>query len=253
MGGWGEVIGGPRVWARDLSVAVFIGLTLAFIGPFGSYDRPLEARLLTCLGYGLAGSAVFWPSVRLGLRLGARAGLPDAFAAVMALAAASAPVALVVWLISPLVNPGRHSTGAMTLYFSVLALALPLGFAVLFVARWAEPRPMVDATPDPVRPRLLARLPGRLGQEVIALQAEDHYVRVHTVLGSDLLLMRFADAVAEAEGIDGLRVHRSWWVAKAAVVSAKAEGRRAVLTLTTGLEVPVTRESVPEVRRAGWL
>ena len=202
MGDWGEVIGGPKVWARDLSLAVFIGLTLAFIGPFGSYDRPLEQRLLTCLGYGLAGSAVFWPSVRLGVRLGARAGLPDPFAAVVALAAASAPVALVVWLVSPLVNPGRQPTGPLALYFAVLALALPLGFAVLFVARWAEPKPAAWEPADgPARPRLLARLPSRLGGEVIALQAEDHYVRVHTALGSDLLLMRFADAVAEADGI----------------------------------------------------
>lgn len=253
MGDWGEVIGGPRVWARDLSVAVFIGLALAFIGPFGSYDRPLEQRLLTCLGYGLAGSAVFWPSVRLGVRLGARAGLPDPFAAVVALAAACAPVALVVWLISPLVNPGRHATGVMPLYFSVLALALPLGFAMLFVSRWAEPRPTVEATPELAPPRLLARLPGRLGADILALQAEDHYVRVHTALGSDLILMRLADAIAEADGVEGLRVHRSWWVAKTAVRSARAEGRRAMLVLTGGLEVPVTRESVPEVRRAGWL
>ena len=254
MGGWGEVIGGPKVWARDLGLAVFIAVTLAFIGPFGSYDRPLEQRLLTSLSYGLAGSVVFWPTLRFVLRLGMRAGLPDVFAMVVAAAVAALPVTLVVRIVSPLVNAGAPANAPVSQYFAVLALALPFGLAVLLVGRWTSP-PVESPPPaaEPVLPRLLARIPKRLGEDVIALQAEDHYVRVHTALGSDLLLMRFADAVAEADGIDGLRVHRSWWVARNAVASARAEGRRATLTLKTGLDVPVTRDCVPKVRRAGWL
>lgn len=253
MGAWGAIIGGPKVWARDLGIAVFVGLSLAFIGPFGSYDRPLEHRLLASVAYGVGGSVVFWPTLRLGLQLGARAGLPGLFASIVALAGASAPTCIVVWLLRPLVG-ATGSIPPLSLYFAVLALALPLGLAILTVDRWtapaAPPAPVESTRPEP---RLYARLPGRLGRDVVALQAEDHYVRVHTALGSDLLLMRFADAVAELDGLEGLRVHRSWWVAKGAVASAKAEGRRAVLTLANGLAVPVTRETVPEIRRAGWL
>lgn len=254
MSGWGDVIGGPKVWARDLAMAVAIGVAIAFLGPFGSYGLPLERRLLTSVTYGLAGSIVLWPTVRLVRVLGARWGLPEWFGIAMALVVGALPVALSSWLVSEILNPARAAYPPLAQYLAVLAIVLPFGLAMILYDRLASratAAPAVEA--EPGRPRLLGRLPGRLGDEVIALQAEDHYVRVHTALGSDLLLMRFSDAVAEADGIDGLRVHRSWWVAKAAVEKATAEGRRATLTLKTGLGVPVTRESVPEVRRAGWL
>ena len=140
---WGEVIGGPKTWARELSLAAFVGLALAFIGPFGSYERPLETRLLASVSYGLAGSVVFWPTLRLALTLGARAGLPRLFATVVGLAAAALPVTGVVMLLRPLVSGASGPVGPAEpagLYFAVLALSLPLGLAVLFVGRWAEPR-----------------------------------------------------------------------------------------------------------------
>jgi len=259
MSAWGEVIGGPRTWARELGLAAFVGLALAFIGPFGSYARPLEVRLLASVSYGVAGSVVFWPTLRAALMLGRRARLPEPFAAVLGLAAASLPVTGVVLLLRPLVAPGGSGVASASLYFAVLALALPLGLAVLFVGRWAEPRREAVAAPEfvaeaPVEgPRVLARVPLKARGELLALQAEDHYVRIHTSAGDALVLMRLADAVAEADGIEGLRVHRSWWVARAAVRDARAEGRRATLTLSNGVSAPVTREVVPEIRRLGWL
>lgn len=49
---------------------------------------------------------------------------------------------------------------------------------------------------------------------------EDRYLRIHTDGGSDLILMRLRDAVGELAGADGLQVHRSFWVARAAVRAA---------------------------------
>ena len=37
------------------------------------------------------------------------------------------------------------------------------------------------------------------GAEIFAVEAEDHYLRLHTSRGSDLILMRLSDAVAELE------------------------------------------------------
>jgi hypothetical protein len=254
MGGWGEVIGGPKVWARDLGLAVVIGIAVAFLGPFDSYQSPLEHRLLTSVSYGVVGSAVMWPFMRLAMRLGARAGLPDWFTIPAGLVLVAWPVTGTSRLVSDLLPPDRPPPELLSQYFGVLAIVFPLGLAIILFDRRGGLAPSAaGGDVGAAEPRLLARLPGRLGRDVMALQAEDHYVRVHTALGSDLLLMRFADAVAEADGIDGLRVHRSWWVARSAVESAKGEGRRAMLTLRTGLSVPVTRESVPEIRRAGWL
>jgi DNA-binding LytR/AlgR family response regulator len=88
---------------------------------------------------------------------------------------------------------------------------------------------------------------------ILALEAEDHYVRVHTPQGSELILIRLADAIAEMGQVDGARTHRSWWVARAAVTAArKAEGR-ATLTLSNGAEAPVSRNALSELTAKGWL
>lgn len=245
----------PKAWVRDIVFTAGSALTIALLGPYGSYDEPLQHRLLRSIAFGFAGGLWIWPVMRLALRAGDRAGLPHLFTMVTGLIAVTFPVSAITYAIGRLFSLGGDGPDAVTLYFSVLAMVLPFGLAYLHVDRWLErPAVHVPATPEArAEPRLLDRLPPRLGREVLALEAEDHYVRVHTAAGSDLLLMRMADAIAEAAGIEGLRVHRSWWVARAAVASARTEGRRAALTLTNGLTVPVTRETVPEIRRAGWL
>ena len=102
-------------------------------------------------------------------------------------------------------------------------------------------------------PRFLDRLPLKLrGGLLYAVQAEDHYLRLHTSKGQDLILLRLSDAVAELEGIEGAQTHRSWWVAKDAVEAAKRGDGRAVLTLKGGVEVPVSRAYARGLREAGW-
>jgi DNA-binding LytR/AlgR family response regulator len=81
---------------------------------------------------------------------------------------------------------------------------------------------------------------------------EDHYVRAHTDQGSDLVLLPLKAAVAELD-VEGLQVHRSWWVARAAVTTAVQDGRNLKLRLTNGLEAPVSRASIAALRQAGWL
>ncbi|MFC3712590.1 LytTR family DNA-binding domain-containing protein [Sphingoaurantiacus capsulatus] len=88
---------------------------------------------------------------------------------------------------------------------------------------------------------------------MLALEMEGHYVRAHTAAGSTLILMRMRDAVAELDGIDGMQVHRSWWVARSAVENAAQHGRSITLRLKGGIKAPVARNSVPALRAAGWL
>ncbi len=82
---------------------------------------------------------------------------------------------------------------------------------------------------------------------------EDHYVRAHTARGSDLILIPLKEAMAELEGVDGLQVHRSWWVAREAVAEPLTSGRNLTLRLTNGLEAPVSRASIARLKAAGWL
>ena len=64
--------------------------------------------------------------------------------------------------------------------------------------------------------------------------------------------MRLSDAIAAVEALDGARTHRSWWVARDAVERVSRGDGRAVLTLSNGLEAPVSRTYAPALREAGW-
>lgn len=90
------------------------------------------------------------------------------------------------------------------------------------------------------------KLPVSLRGSIIALKAEDHYVRVFTNKGDTLVLMRFADAVSRLE--HGLQVHRSYWVRENAVATLVRKDKRHELCLTNGLFVPVSRAYERAVR-----
>ena len=100
---------------------------------------------------------------------------------------------------------------------------------------------------------ILDRIPAALGRELLHLRMQDHYVEVHTVEGMDLVLLRFRDALREVEGIDGMQVHRSHWVARAAVAGSGRRNGRVFLRLVNGAEVPVSRSFAPTLRSQGWI
>jgi DNA-binding LytR/AlgR family response regulator len=85
----------------------------------------------------------------------------------------------------------------------------------------------------------------------VALSGRGHYVRVRTRAGEVELLMRMADAVAETAGVAGLRVHRSHWVATTEVRAVRRRGPGAVLTMSAGPDVPVSRAGLRDLRAAG--
>jgi DNA-binding LytR/AlgR family response regulator len=87
---------------------------------------------------------------------------------------------------------------------------------------------------------------------VLAVNSEDHYVRLYTDRTDQLVAMRFADALSALALEDGLQVHRRWWVATQAVESISKEGEGLQLRLRNGLKVPVSRSFAQQVRKA-WL
>jgi len=76
---------------------------------------------------------------------------------------------------------------------------------------------------------------------VVAVQAEDHYIRVHVDDGSSrLIYCRFADAMSELKDLDGMQVHRSFWVRRSAIANSVNERGKLRLQLTGGIMVPVS-------------
>lgn len=104
-----------------------------------------------------------------------------------------------------------------------------------------SPAEMLPAAADGQALRFLQRLPAPVSaDEVIALKAEQHYLKVYTADRSYLTLYRFSDAVAEMDPAAGRQVHRSFWVRSSAIRSIKRDSRKYVVELVNGLAVPIS-------------
>ena len=239
----------------DLAIMTAIGLVLAVIGPMGSFEEPLAYRLVMWVGYAYIGYALYSPIDALSQRLAPRLDLPVWSLRIVACIFASVPMAVAVWVLPRLPDrlwmPGLEL--AIEHYFYVLLIGSLITLLVTLFQRTssapedqANDRPRGDI-------RFLDRLPPALGSDLLALEMEDHYVRAHTPLGSELILLRMRDAVAELDGIEGLQVHRSWWVARDAVEDVRRDGRNIRLVLGNGIEAPVARANVKPLKDAGWL
>ena len=108
------------------------------------------------------------------------------------------------------------------------------------------PLPAAEAT---FRRRLSAR---RRSAQLIAFEAYDHYVRVHTDDGTELVTLRFADAIAELAGAHGLRVHRSWWVAVDAIQTVRWWRGAGEVQLAGDLTAPVSWNHATILKAASW-
>lgn len=249
----------------DLAIMTVIGLFLAILGPFGSIALPIEVRLLSWLAFAYIGYACYRPLAPLVDWAERALDLPRIGLWIAGVVLATVPMTVAVQAIGDPTHPFRWPglEIALTSYFYVLVVggAVTLLFNILGArrARVDGGTPATEiAAPEPPTPTepanpLLDQLPPALGSEVIGLEMEDHYVRVHTALGSELVLMRLRDAMAHVAHIEGRQVHRSWWVARLAVEDVTRDGRNVRLTLARGIEAPVSRAQVSELKDAGWL
>ena len=99
---------------------------------------------------------------------------------------------------------------------------------------------------------LLARLDPADRAPLLRFSGRDHYIDVVTDIGSARLLLRFSDALALLEPGAGMQVHRSHWVAHAAVQGVIRRSGRLFLTLADGGEVPVSRPYQEAVLQQGY-
>ncbi|MEM7703361.1 MAG: LytTR family DNA-binding domain-containing protein [Pseudomonadota bacterium] len=272
---------GARITARkitiDLTIMTAIGVVLAFIGPFGSFTEPLAYRLISWVGFAWLGYAIYSPINAIADRLSEALDLPRVFTWGLTVTLATVPMAIAVWLVSrmpgPYPMPSVQVAAEQYFYVWIVGGGITAFFyliegrhvpASIPTSHPSDPEPQTEAA-SPVAPAvelaapslspnpLLDALPAELGSDVVALEMEDHYVRVHTALGSELVLMRLRDAMTHVSDVEGRQTHRSWWVARGAVEDVQREGRNVRLILARGVEAPVSRAQVSELKDAGWI
>ena len=236
---------------RSLLVAVVAAGFMAAIGAFDSRLMPPLERLVYWEGW-MVGGTLMGSAIMSAVR-----GLhwlddrPWLQAGVLTLLI-WAPATVMVWVVLALM---RHSAWGLHALLANASQVLLVSAAMTAVNYLADRRPAeTHAAANDTGPAIfLERLPIRLhGAALYAVEAQDHYLRLHTSKGADLILMRLSDAIEELDGIEGAQTHRSWWVAKDGVEEARRTDGRAVLRLKDGDEAPVSRTYVRALRQAGW-
>jgi hypothetical protein len=239
---------------KSYAAAAAAGGFLAAIAAFGTEDVPLPQRLLYWVPMMLGGAAI---GNVIGAFAARRPKIGESRIAIWAVVTVlvTIPTTLLVWAVSGGLFTADRSLAALPYFIGPVMTVSAAMTAVIMLVN--QPGPATHA-PSPGAPapkvRFLERLPAKImGGAIWAVEAEDHYLRIRTSKGSDLILMRLADAMAELDGIEGAQVHRSWWVARAGVAEVKRDGARVTLVLQDGAEAPVSRPNVKPLREAGWI
>jgi len=171
------------------------------------------------------------------IRTGRRLGLPLAAAAALAVVLPAIPIAAAAALFSAWAWPreiGKMSAADWYVRTLLIEASIVAGWTMLEQVRRARTLGVAISLPTT--------------SDVFCLQMEDHYVRIHRPGGSTIELMPMTAAIARYGRSDGLRVHRSWWVASDAIRAVRQDGRRWRLVLNNGQIVPVARSSIAAVR-----
>ncbi|MNQ82705.1 LytTr DNA-binding domain protein [compost metagenome] len=233
---------------------IVIGLLMGFLGPFGSDRFPTSDRYLYWMICMVGGGVIGIAGDDL-----LRSRITSAWRRTVVVSVLMTPaVSLLVLSTEHLLMGGRLDIGG---FLRLLWQVWPILMAVMAVRAlvWrrlpaqvetrtviAPPLPEAEAA---FRRRLSAK---RRGARLIAVEAHDHYLKVHTDAGAELITLRFGDALTELAQAHGWRVHRSWWVAAEAVEDVRWRRGAGEIRLVGGLKAPVSRTFGPALKEAGW-
>ena len=234
----------PRLWVALVGAA----LVLTFAGAFGSGDvlRPVPLALYWIITVTLTFGAGSFVNALL------RPGLQGRAIAVRVvwngILSGIAVAAVVTCINLSVFGLFLDTTREWAIFLGTIFAVTFVVSAVLEATLGSPPFPAQSATPA-----LLDRLPFHLRAPLVALSVEDHYVRVRTNQGEDMILMRLSDAIRETAPTKGVQVHRSHWVAVDAVRRVEREGTRMSLVMSHGPQIPVSRANQGKIKELGLL
>lgn len=237
---WWAHICSPRVALIMLAVTVVLVLG----GPFNTGKLPLPLRAAYWAG-------MVWGSYSIGYFVSVLTDTWTApwprwaqiagFAAINGLA-----VALFVMAVNALLMGGAMpDRWTLLRYIAELWAVGALVSALLALLS----RP---AAIDAPAPALLDRLPPPMRGPILALSAEDHYTRIRTTKGEELVLITLRDAIREAAPTEGIQIHRSHWVATEQIARVhRSDGKTSVI-LRDDHNLPVSRANTAALREMGY-
>ena len=251
---------GKALASRSFSSWVAATVLSALVGPFGTYgSMPLMER------------AIYW-GVLIGcaivvarlIKAAALARLPGSefqrdLSSSVLIALTLGPM---IWAANTFVFdvpeallPSLSKHMLVVFAISLVVLLVRLNFCDPVQNEVEESRVDEATEPEPPAaelPILFERLPESLGHDLTRVSADGHYLEVVTTKGRGRILMRFSDAMTELAGSDGLRIHRSHWVALAAIARVEQLDRRVFVVLRDGTRWPVSQANLGALTDAGF-
>lgn len=262
-------LGDVPPWKYFLAVAIALGLLFAMLGPEGTTGRGPVWAVLQWLAQSILPMALAigahlalhrssrfdqlnpWQKLFLSGSLGALVFSPLAYGLDLALGAGEAEGArghLAGWL-------EELAAVYFPVTFTWVLINIPFTLGYEFRRLETPTHPLSEPRPAPVAPVPAAAMPffmtllsPSVRAEVISLKSELHYLSVVTTAGRGLILYTLRDAVRELPPDAGLLVHRSYWVNKKHVVSFVPRGRLAIVKMSDGSEIPVSRARLNEAK-----
>ncbi len=254
---WRRPNRGSLDWRRGLAESALllaVGAFMGTIGPFETAGLPVGRIYTYWIAAIVGGGAI---GIAVDEAVGRRAGGFWPRLAVSSVLMTPAVTLLVLMLGHWLIAQTLSLSGYGRLLWQVLVISVPV--MALRSLAWRRPVTVVEtrtivAPPLPeaeaaFRRRLSAR---RRKARLIAVEAYDHYLRVHTDAGPELVTLRFTDALAELAAAHGFRTHRSWWVAADAIEMVRWRRGAGEARLVGGIAAPVSRAHAPTLKEAGW-
>ncbi len=250
-----------------ISAAVAISAFFAITSPYNAvYYLPFAARFIYWLGLILISIAIERSVV--GALLRSRFDLRLPLRLVIGSTVATPAVWVTIFSVQMLIG---HSIAGPILghaYLMVQIWVICLALAVLteFFLRFISTQPpassniegppasaVVEKTAPANHPfRALLPLPHR-NAEIYAVSAEDHYIRVHTSAGETMLLMRLSNAEKLLQDVEGVKTHRSWWVAQHGVNAITKNDGKISIALKSGTIAPASRSGAKEMKDKNWV
>ncbi len=240
--------------AAEAGLLIGLGLVMAEIGPYATDEVKGTVRVvywLVCIG---GGGAI---GVGVDTLVGRRT--PTFWTRIACTTLAMTPlVSLFVWAVSAVLLTPRLQP-RLSLGFLVQVFVISLLVMILRALFWRGPVTVVETkiVVEPPLPQAEERFRRRLTAKrrharLLAVQAEDHYLRVYTDAGDELLTLRFSEALQDLSAAHGFQVHRSWWVAAEAIENVHWRKNAGEVRLIGGLAAPVSRTRADALKEAGW-
>ena len=254
-----------RIFASSVKIHAAVSfvavLLFSFLGPLGSFsDLSFLTRLLFWAIAVFGCGAIFEITLFLLQRSGFCKKLSDYWLHMLAVFIATFPGTVLIYYDNVLI---RNITFSPSELPWVLSTVLVIGSAIVSIVFIFDPvlshlqnrrdnnqnsnRPDDNSQPGsniskkPLAGDFFSRLPGELDTSLVSMSMHDHYIEVLTLKGRHMLYMKFSEAMDELKNYDGVRTHRSHWVATAAVRKIRKDGRSIKVIMKDGRELPVSK------------